>query len=251
MATNYYYGQGCVYIAPVTDGVISGGFTAVGDADLLEITPSQEFLDITESKSGKFKRVKHIETSSNFSFSLNVKEISAENLKKAFYGTLTANTAATSFTDTVTAYDDSMVPLTHINISNVSVEVSGGTGALVLGTDYSIGEQGLANGHIVILPGHTHADLSSGSSWTLEVTYDYASSDKVEFGKEVLKHFAIIFEGINVAENGRAERVTIHNVSLNMSTTLNLITDDAGTLSLVGEALPDAADNIITYVQTA
>jgi len=246
--SNYYYGQGRVWIAPVTDGVITGGYTEVGDADLLEITPSQEFLDIQESQSGNRQRVKHLEIGSNFSFNMQIKEITSENLQKAFYGTLTENVAAVSHTESVTGYNGAMTPLTYPNVSNVSVSVQGGGGPLVLDTDYSLDTK---NGHIVILTGHTHVDLSGNGPWTLDVTYDYAANDLIKFAKSDLAHYAIRFEGKNVAEGGRAEIVTIHNVALNMSTTLSLIDTTENTLTVGGEALPDANDDTVTYVQTA
>lgn len=246
--SNYYYGQGRVWIAPVTNGAVSGGFVEVGDADLLEITPSQEFLDIHESQSGNRQRVKHLEISSNFSFNMQIKEITSENLQRAFYGTLTENVAAVSFADAFTAYESSMSPLRHPNVSNLTLAVVGGTGNLVLGTDYSVD---LVNGHISILPGHTHADLAAGSSWAVTATYDYAANDKIQFAKQDLANYCIRFEGKNVAEGGRAEIVTIHNVALNMSTTLSLIDTAENTLTVSGEALPDANDDTVTYIQTA
>lgn len=246
--SNYYYGQGCVWIAPVTNGAVSGGFTQIGDADLLEITPSQEFLDIHESKSGNRQRVKHLEISSNYSFNMQIKEITSENLQRAFYGTLTENTADTGYADSFTAYESAMSPLKYPNVSNLTLAVDGGTGNLVEGTDYSVD---LVNGHINILPGHTHTDLSSGSSWAVTATYDYAANDVVQFAKQDLANYAIRFEGKNVAEGGRAEIVTIHNVALNMSTTLSLIDTQENTLTVSGECLPDANDDTVTYTQTA
>lgn len=248
--SKYYYGQGCVSIAPVTNGVITGGFKEVGDADLLEINPSQEFLDIRESKSGARNKVKHLVTASEYQFNMQIKEITAENLTRAFYGTQSSSTAGTAVVEQVTAYSaGDVVPVSKVNLSNVSVGVNGGAGGdLVLDTDYSLNAD---TGSIKILAGHTHADLTGNGPWTLDITFDHGASESVAFAQEILKTYAIRFEGINVAEDGAPNIVTIHNVALNLSSTLSLIDTAEATLTIGGEALPDSNGDIVTYVQSA
>lgn len=247
--SKYYYGQGCVSIAPVTNGVITGGFKEVGDADLLEINPSQEFLDIRESKSGSRTKVKHLVTASEYAFNMQIKEITAENLAKAFYGTQISSTAGVAVIEQVTAFEaGDVVPVSKVNLTSVSVEVDSGTGDLVLDTDYSLNAK---SGSIKILAGHTHADLSGSGPWTLNITFDHAASDSVAFAQEILKTYAIRFEGINVAEDGAPNIVTIHNVALNLSSTLSLIDTAEATLTIGGEALPDSSGDVVTYVQAA
>lgn len=247
--SKYYYGQGRVSLAPVTNGVITGGFKEVGDADLLEINPSQEFLDIRESQSGQRKKVKHLVTATEYAFNMQIKEITAENLTRAFYGTQASSAAGTGVVESVTAYSEGdVVPLGKVNLANVSIEVQGGSGPLVEGTDYELNAK---SGSFKILAGHTHADLAGGGPWTIDATYDHGASESVAFGQEILKNYAIRFEGINVAEDGEPNIVTIHNVAMNLSSTLSLIDTAEATLTIGGECLPDANDDIVTYLQAS
>jgi hypothetical protein len=239
MSNQYYYGQGSVSMAPVVNGTRTGGFTEVGDADLLEFNPSQEFLDILESKSGSRRLVVHAPTSSRFSFNLQLKEITPENLEKAFYGTNNTNAAGTGVTETQVAYAiGDVIPLSKINVSNVSV--SDGGSLLTEGTDYSVAA---GPGSIKLLPG---TSVTPGSS--LDITFDHAASSTVDFATQTIKNFAIRFEGINVA-TGQPEVVTIENVALHMSTTLSLIDTTESTLTMGGEALPNADDKYVTYTK--
>lgn len=247
--SKYYYGQGRVSIAPVTNGVITGGFKEVGDADLLEINPSQEFLDIRESQSGQRKKVKHLVTGTEYVFNMQIKEITAENLTRAFYGTQASTASGTTVSELVTAYEvGDVIPLSKVNLSNVSVEVDGGSGSLVEGVDYSLNAK---SGSLKILDSKTHTDLASSGPWALQVSYDHGASESIAFGQEILKNYAIRFEGINVAEDGEPNIVTIHNVAMNLSTTLSLIDTAEASLALGGECLPDANDQIVTYIQAS
>jgi hypothetical protein len=82
----------------------------------------------------------------------------------------------------------------------------------------------------------------------LDITFDHAASSTVDFATQTIKNFAIRFEGINVA-TGQPEVVTIENVALHMSTTLSLIDTTESTLTMGGEALPNADDKYVTYTK--
>lgn len=248
--SKYYYGQGSVSIAPVTNGVITGGFKEIGDADLLEINPSQEFLDIRESQSGQRRKVKHLVTASEYVFNLQIKEITPENLTRAFYGTQSDSSAGTTVTEQVTAYEKGdVVPLSKVNLTNVSLEVNGGSdGPLVEGTDYELNAK---SGSFKILETATNTDVSGTGPFVIDATFDHGASSSIAFAQDILKNYAIRFEGINVAEDGEPNIVTIHNVALNLSTTLSLIDTAEATLTIGGECLPDSTDQIVTYVQAS
>lgn len=247
--SNYYYtGVGCVYIAPMVNGVQVGGFTHVGDAEGLIISTSENFVDIwkTCGDTGTRVKAKHISQDQTFNFELGIKELSAENIKKAFRGSVTANAIGNDLTAARTVFaKGETIYVDRVKISGVSVsKTSSPTSPLVLGTDYTVDAE---HGAITILSTATHTDLSSlsaGVSFT--VTFDCEASSTVEFAQTGMKDFAFKFEGNNAA-TGNPELVTIHNVSLHLASTLQLLDENAATLVVNGECLPDANNKIISW----
>lgn len=237
MATNYYYGKGCVSLAPVVNGTITGGFTEVGDADVLEVTSNSSFVDIREDKTGLNERVKHIESERDYNFTLRVKELSPDNLAIAFAGNSTDVPAATGLTVTRTAYGvNQPIGVGKIDISNVSVSVNGGVGGdLVLGTDYSVD---LNHGSIKLLSTATHSDLSGfpAASVDLDIDFDHGAQKLADLNKNTLKDYAIRFESFNKAED-QYEVVILSNVTMHVASTLALINAENATLEMEGAVL--------------
>jgi hypothetical protein len=89
MATNYYRGQGKVYIATrAADGTL-GTFAEVGDADKFEITQSEQFDQVYESQSGARVKAVHSATQLDVNFSLDILNFNGANLARAILGTTT------------------------------------------------------------------------------------------------------------------------------------------------------------------
>lgn len=249
MSNNYYYtGVGCVYVAPMVNGVQTGGFVHLGDAEGLIISTSENFVDIwkTCGNTGTRVKAKHISQDQTFNFEMGIKELTPENLKKAFRGSVTEHAAATGVTAarTVFAKGDTIY-VDKVKISNVTVaKTTAPSGNLVLGTDYTVDAE---HGAITILETATHADLASLSGGvSFDVDFDHEASATTEFAKTGMKDFAFKFEGNNAATD-LPEVVTIHNVSLHLASTLQLLDESAATLVVNGECTPDSNDDIISW----
>ena len=232
--TSKYYavGQGKVYLASRDTTGRTSGFTWMGDCDGFEITGSQQFLDWQESHSGNRARVGHLPTSTELGFTLNVKNIDAANIAKAFYGTVSASAGATVASEAINAYASSMVPLANPGVSSVVVTKTSGSTILVAGTDYTIDA---ANGTLTFLPGSTAVTGTSAVPCTVAYTYA-AYAGKVQFLADTIKDYVLRFEGKSQFD-GKSQVFTIHRANFNLAASLQLIGTDVASLALEGAVL--------------
>lgn len=87
MATNYFRGQGKIYIATrASDGTL-GTFAEIGDADKLEITQAEQYDTVYESQSGARVKVVHSATQLDVNFSMDVLNFNGANFARALLGT--------------------------------------------------------------------------------------------------------------------------------------------------------------------
>jgi hypothetical protein len=95
MATNYYRGQGKVWIATrATDGTL-GTFAEIGDADKFEITQTEAFDSVYESQSGARVKSVYSATQLDVNFSLDILNFNGANLARAILGTTTTSQSVT------------------------------------------------------------------------------------------------------------------------------------------------------------
>jgi len=229
--TEVFAGNGQVYIAPRTKGgAISGGWTALGNSDRLEISTSQTYQDVYESCSGNRDRIAHYVTQSEWTFAVDAMSFSKENLARAFYGTASAVVGASVTDEAVTAYAlNQIIPLRSPGVS--SVVVSKGVTTLTVGVDYTVDA---ANGTITLISAANAGTLPAA----LTVDYTYAGYDKVETNTTTAGEYAFRFEGINL-NTGKAVIVDIHRVSLNLAGALSLISEAPATFTMEGSLLAD------------
>ena len=108
------------------NGLPLSGFVPVGDADKLELSPTQKFDDIEESQSGLRMTAAHIPTGTSLKVKANLLFASKSNLTKALWGTDTGAVAAGSVAAEIqTAYNNAMVPLANLGVSAVVVKLAG------------------------------------------------------------------------------------------------------------------------------
>ena len=239
--TSKYYavGQGKVYIASRSTAGRTSGFTWMGDCDGFELTGSQDFLDWQESYSGNRARVGHLPTSTDLGFSLNILNIDATNIAKAFYGTVTSSAGATVAAEAIDAYASSMVPLANPGVSSVVVTKTAGSVVLVANTDYTVDA---VNGTLTFLSGSTQVTGSSAVPCTVAYTYA-AYEGKVQFLSDTVKDYILRFEGKSQYD-GEAQVFQFHRANFNLAASLQLIGTDVASLALEGALL--AAPEIVT-----
>lgn len=232
--TEYFVGQGKMYVAPrASNGAINGGWTELGDTSKVEITTKQSFLDEYESCSGNRSIVMHIPIQTDWSFTVDAKSFSKENLARAFYGTASAVVGASVTGEAVTAYGlNQIVPLKNPNVS--AVVVKKGVTTLTLATDYVVDA---ANGTITIV---SATNMGGAAPWALTVDYTFGAYEKVAANTQTISEYAFRFEGINLATK-KTVIANMHRVSLDMAQTLSLIDTKSGQFSMNGMMLPDGS----------
>lgn len=230
--TEYFAGQGKVYIAPrQKGGAINGAWVELGDTSRLEVSTSQQYQDIYESCSGNRSIVAHYVTQTDWAFAVDAMSFSKENLARAFYGTSGAVVGASVTNEAVTAYAlNSVIPLKNPGVS--SVVVTKGATTLTVGVDYTVDA---ANGTITIISSANTGTLPAA----LEVDYTFAGYDKVETNTVTGGEFAFRFEGINMT-TGKTVIAEIHRVALDLAQTLSILSTSPATFTMGGMVLADS-----------
>lgn len=228
MATKYYArGQGSLRVADRTTAGRSGGWLELGDADVFQLTSSQETLVFRESQSGARAKVIDAVTSTDFSVAMTLRSFDTANLKRALYGSTASGTGATVTAEAHTAYAGSAIFTKHPGISAVTVTKLPST-ALVLNTDYTIDA---ATGRIDFLIGSTQVTGTTGVNVT--VTYTFATYEGSVQG--IVNQAPNLMVRADLTDSsGRKLIVTLWNVRLSTPSSIDLIGTEVGALQLTG-----------------
>lgn len=229
--SSYGLFQGQLFIQErAFNGAPLSGFEFIGDADLFSIDPKQKFEDIKESQSGLGLTAAHILTETDVSVKLRTLDIKIANWIRATWGGSAGAVDTGSVPgESVVFYNNSMTPLAHPGVSNVS-GVPG-----VLGTDYRIDA---ANGAIIVLPGSTAIPPGPGVSGT--VTYDYAAyAGKVEAFVTGQRYYTLRLQGRNTAQGNQPVIVTCYQAALDMAKAFSFIEKKHQVFELDGMLLQD------------
>lgn len=225
----YFSGQGKLKVAPIVGGIIAAGYRWVGNVPDFKPAFAASKTDHKESWSGQRLTDKTLTTELNSTFAATLEDWSPENLALATRGSVQKTTSG--------AVTDELSPAT-----------------LVVGEDWL-----LANGNISALtitdsasaavdPGDYVADLAYGTinilsmgTYTLpfKAAYTKGVVEVVPFFTEPIKEVAILFEGVNTADENRKVRAELYRVALDPTKELGLITEAFGQFTLEGTAMID------------
>jgi hypothetical protein len=230
MANSYVVtGQGRLWIAPRTSAGISGAFTEVGDTDNFALNIAQTFTDVFESQTGARTNVVHAVTQTDASVTLDVLNMSKENLAKAFYGSTAAVVGATVTDEAQVTYTGGtnwIVP----GSTSVSLKKAPST-ALTLDTDYTYDA---SNGRITFLTGSSI--ITGASAQNILITYTHTGlTGKTQAITQGLAEYALTFEQVNY--DGTVSRYELHRVALDMAKTFNMIMTGVNKLTVTGKLL--------------
>jgi hypothetical protein len=227
MSDMYYArGQGKVYFAPRDANGQTGGFTWIGDADQFSVQGTQETLEFRESYSGLRAKVIDTITSTDLSFTLQMRDFDADNLARAFYGTNTAGAGAVVSGETFNAYAGTSYFTKHPGIS--AVTATKGATPLVLNTDYTLDA---TTGELKFLP--ASSIITGAGAHACTVNYTYAAyTGKVQALVSDPKNFVVKFVGKD--QDNRAMQVTLHNARPSIPADVQLIGTEVGALTLTG-----------------
>lgn len=231
-ALTSYKGRGAVSIALRNPDGTLGQWFPIAEARLLEISNSQEFEDIYSRCDRAGGQILHSLQQTDQDVSIETYDFSPESLARAYYGTH-ATVAAGNVTNEGLIFKakDETIPLNHpFGVTGVVVNLA--STVLVEGTDYSVDYE---HGTITVL-----VDPVDGVVLpvTLDVDYSYIEYDTIQAGMTGVQEYAVRFDGINVNDN-LPYQVYLWRVSINLSASLSLITEETASLEMSGKLLVD------------
>ena len=242
MSTEYYSGQGRLYIAKYNNGVL-GPYRWLGNVPKLELTTEVETLEHQESYTGSRLTDKKIIRGKTVGYSYDLEEITTENLALAYQGLIEQVEAgtATSATSPIDIKLGDLWTFKNQGLTNVVIvdSTSGTAQPLVVDVDYKLNDK---FGSVEII-----GDLSS-LTLPLIATYDHSPATKIKFLKAASGEYALRFEGLNTAEENAPVLVELHKASQEPAKQFGLINDEFATLSIEGEALAVDGD-IVTITK--
>lgn len=225
----YFSGQGKLKVAPIVGGIIAAGYRWVGNVPDFKPAFAANKTDHKESWSGQRLTDKTLTTELNSTFTATLEDWSPENLALATRGSVQKTTSG-AVTDelspaTLTVGEDWL--LANGNIT--ALTITDAAAATVDPDDYVVD---LAYGTINILDMGTH-------TLPLKAAYTKGVVEVVPFFTEPIKEVAILFEGVNTADENRKVRAELYRVALDPTKELGLITEAFGQFTLEGTAMID------------
>ncbi len=229
MAQKLFRGQGKVFVALVTAGVVGAG-KFLGNVTALSLTPEVEKLEHKESTSGKRAVDTTLIVSRKVSMGATLEDFSPETMAIVFQGAQTATVAGTVTGETLPAalVAGDYVALANTDVTTVVIKDSAGVAAtLVAGTDYAI--ESAKHGSIQILNVGTYVQ-------PFKADYGYGASIKTDIMSGGSKTYELRFEGLNTAEDDTPVLVKCR-VQLDPGQKLDLIGDAFGSTEMSGDVL--------------
>lgn len=225
----YFSGQGKLKVAPIVGGIIAAGYRWVGNVPDFKPAFAANKTDHKESWSGQRLTDKTLTTELNSTFTATLEDWSPENLALATRGSVQKTTSG--------AVTDELSPATLAvgedwllaNGNITALTITDAAAATVDPDNYVVD---LAYGTINILDMGTH-------TLPLKAAYTKGVVEVVPFFTEPIKEVAILFEGINTADENRKVRAELYRVALDPTKELGLITEAFGQFTLEGTAMID------------
>lgn len=248
VTTEYFSGQGILYLAELIDQ-IPQGFVDVGNCPALTVSLETSTIEKKESRSGARLTALRQTTDKKANIAFTLESFSKENLTKALFATMTS-VAATPVTDSpITARLGKVVALPDIKVSSVTVQGTGAQSAITyeLAKNYSIN---LDTGSIYFFTEAEQTAASAANSIAegaaLAVDYTPAVQVNIESFGVAEKEYALRFEGLNTSDGNKPVVVTAHRVRLSPLKTLALISDETATLDMDAPVLATTAGKFVS-----
>ena len=227
----YFSGQGKLKIAPIVAGIIAGGYRWVGNVPDFKPAFAASKNDHKESYSGQRLTDKTLTTELKSTFTATLEDWSPENLALATRGNVqktTAGSVAAEASPATLSVGETWL-LDNGNISALTITDSAASPVTVDPDQY---KADLAYGTIELL------DLT-GITLPLTASYTKGVVEVVPFFTEPIKEVAVLFEGINTADENKKVRAELYRVALDPTKELGLITEAFGQFMIEGTAMID------------
>jgi hypothetical protein len=224
--------QGKVYMATrLANGAQNGGLIDIGDCDKVDITTTQKFDDIEESRTGARNVAAHIAIGTTMAVKVNMLQLSRDNIAIAYMGNSSGPvTGAAVSSEPVTLYNDAVTPLAHPNVSAVTVSVG------TVDVDWVIDAD---SGFVRVLPGSSAVPAGAGVAATVNYTFATYTGSVQAFMKPITEYFLVV-SGINTANGSAPFLGYFYRVSIDLAKTLAMIDSKHAMLEIDGMLLPDA-----------
>lgn len=239
---DYLLGRGCLFISELDAMDRPKGYTAMGNGDEFKLSFTTEKLDHFKSCSAVRKKDKTVITSVDGKLAMKLDELTLQNIARFVYGEAsngTANPAVAGFASHVMVpagtlalgahypiYNASYVRAMDVDPSKLTIATTNATPvSLVLNTDFTVDS---ANGTIFILSTSTVAAdaIAASEGLTVELAADAGAAAKIETVKGLTqgaKNYALMFKGINAADNNREYVARVFKTQLGSTGDLALI----------------------------
>lgn len=233
----YHYGQGKVYLLERLSGGGRGPRVWIGDVSELTGSITEESFTHQESYSGKKASVRKLFLSKTMEWSATMHELSAANIARFTDGTVVTTAAGTVTGEglgTVEVGDE--LKLENWGVSNVVITDSAApTPATIDAEHYEVDAFG--NVTFNSLP------TSPAPTMPLLAAYSHEAANQVAFLNAPRKEYALIYEGINLAEGEKPVVLELYKVAPSMLQTLSMITNgnQLASAPITIEALLDSA----------
>ncbi|MBF0422781.1 MAG: hypothetical protein HQL73_07295 [Magnetococcales bacterium] len=222
-----YKGRGSVMM-----GLASGGpIVAVGNTSDLKISienQTEELEDFQSPSGGTAAMATWVKKAS---VSMNIHNISPENLARAYLGSTETVASASVTSEVHVAHKDAHVILEHIKPSAVTVKSADGATTYTVDTDYTLTDTGL-----YIPPG---SDITNAAS--IKVDYSHIKEAVVEALVQTAKEYVVVFSGVNTAQDGRLRIVRLFKVRFHPASETALLTGNFAGINLTGVLIKDTS----------
>jgi hypothetical protein len=217
--SNYFVGQGKVYVAVRSGDGITGGFIELGNSP--EFTIQMGASAIAQATGGGQALPPANPDGESPSFTLTLEELSADNLTRFLYGSKTAVTSG-SVSEAVVAYKGRTAPLSRIGLTSfISL-----TGGYTAGSDYVVN---LDTGSISF-----PATSAIPDNTTLTANYLAKAQSHIGAFTTAPPYHWVRFEGVNTADNNSPVVIDIPKTRIRPAEDLPLIGDDLSRLAISG-----------------
>ena len=222
-----YIGGGSFYarVKGAAAGMLPLGEVAAANIKISE--DKRERRGHQSPRSGVINAIRRIQS---VELSVKLGTFSADNIAKALFGSASVVAAGTGVTETVTGYEDALVPLGKTGVTNLVVKDVTDTTTYVAGTDYDLVRSGL----------WVYAAGAIADGAVLHLTYDHPAQNVVQALVNSGLEYEIFLDGFNEAQSAKAVGVTFHRVRFGPVADWGLINDDYADIDLNADVLEDS-----------
>lgn len=229
--TQYFSGQGKLFIAPVLGGVIQEKkLRWLGNVPTLQLATEIETETHKESWSGTRAKDFTLKKEKSLTINATIEEFTRDNLVLALQA-IDEEIVSGSVNDEISANDlvaDDVWLLKHQRISQLVLTDSTATPTVLKsGEHYRVDE---TFGRITI-------NSVKGLKLPLKAAYAYEKSVSLDMLQTNSEGHYLRFEGLNTADGNKPVLVEVFKADLSPTASLDLITDELGSFELKGEAL--------------